>query len=135
VTPTSPETVLIVDDTPANLGVVVEHLEEHGFRVVVAQGGEEALLRAARVRPDLILLDVMMPGIDGFETCRRLKATEVTRSIPVIFMSALSGATTRSRASMRAPSTTSPSRWISPRSWCASGRISHCARCSSGSRR
>lgn len=82
-------TVLIVDDTPANLGVVVDHLEDEGLNVAVAQGGEEALDRARFVRPDLILLDVMMPGLDGFETCRRLKADEATCAIPVIFMTAL----------------------------------------------
>ena len=82
-------TILIVDDTPANLSVVVDHLEDEGLTVAVAQGGEEALKRAAFIHPDLILLDVMMPGIDGFETCRRLKANETTRAIPVIFMTAL----------------------------------------------
>jgi diguanylate cyclase (GGDEF)-like protein len=81
-------TVLIIDDTPANLGVVVEHLEAHGFRVMVAQEGQEGLGRAESFQPDLILLDVMMPGIDGFETCRRLKASAGTRDIPVIFMTA-----------------------------------------------
>jgi adenylate cyclase len=86
---TSPSTILIVDDTPANLGVVVESLEDRGFRVVVAQDGEEGLQRADFVRPDLILLDVMMPGLDGFEVCRRLKALASTRDIPVIFMTAL----------------------------------------------
>ena len=81
------QTILVVDDTPANLGVVAELLETHGYRVVVAQDGSEALQRARRVRPDLVLLDVMMPGIDGFQTCRELKAAEVTSSIPIIFMS------------------------------------------------
>jgi diguanylate cyclase (GGDEF)-like protein/PAS domain S-box-containing protein len=82
-------TILIVDDNPANLSVIVDHLEEEGLLVSVAQGGEEALQRAQFVKPDLILLDVMMPGIDGFETCRHLKAKEATRGIPVIFMTAL----------------------------------------------
>jgi diguanylate cyclase (GGDEF)-like protein len=81
-------TVLIIDDTPANLAVVVEHLEAHGFRVAVAQEGEEGVSRAEFSQPDLILLDVMMPGIDGFETCRRLKGADRTRDIPVIFMTA-----------------------------------------------
>ena len=87
--PSTAPRVLIVDDTPANLGVVVEYLEEHGFRVAVAQDGEEAVARAELVRPDLILLDIMMPGIDGFETCRRLKASDQARDIPVIFMTSL----------------------------------------------
>jgi two-component system NtrC family sensor kinase len=82
-------TVLIVDDTPTNLGVVVEFLEENGFRVVVAQDGKEGLQRAAFIKPDLILLDVMMPGMDGFEVCRQLKACIATRDISVIFMTAL----------------------------------------------
>ena len=82
-------TVLIVDDTPTNLGVVVEFLEENGFRVVVAQDGKEALQRATFIKPDLILLDVMMPGMDGFEVCRQLKSNIATRDISVIFMTAL----------------------------------------------
>jgi diguanylate cyclase (GGDEF)-like protein/PAS domain S-box-containing protein len=83
------KTILIVDDNPVNLGLVVDHLEHRGFDVAVALDGEEGLERAAFLKPDLILLDVMMPGIDGFETCRRLKADPETRSIPVIFMTAL----------------------------------------------
>jgi len=82
-------TILIVDDTPANLALVVDFLESCNFRMLVAQGGEEALLRASLVQPDLILLDAIMPGIDGFEVCRRLKARESTRDIPVIFMTSL----------------------------------------------
>ena len=86
----SPAVVLMVDDTPANLGVLYELLSEASYDVLVAEDGESALERAAYARPDLILLDVMMPGIDGFETCRRLKERPDTRDIPVIFMSALS---------------------------------------------
>ncbi|RKT21612.1 phospho-acceptor domain-containing protein [Paraburkholderia sp. RAU2J] len=81
--------VLVVDDTPVNLGLVVECLEGKNFRVAIARDGEEALRRAELAQPDLILLDVMMPGLDGFETCRRLKAMEKTRDIPVIFMTSL----------------------------------------------
>jgi diguanylate cyclase (GGDEF)-like protein len=81
--------LLVVDDNPINLGVVAEHLVDEGFEVLVALDGEEALKRAAHSRPHLILLDVMMPGIDGFETCRRLKAAPGTQDIPVIFMTAL----------------------------------------------
>ncbi|WP_051974723.1 adenylate/guanylate cyclase domain-containing protein [Cupriavidus necator] len=86
---TGTHTILIVDDTPANLDVIVESLEDHGFRIVVAQDGEEGLQRADFVQPDLILLDVMMPGLDGFGVCRRLKALASTRKIPVIFMTSL----------------------------------------------
>ena len=81
--------ILVVDDNPVNLGVLVDHLENHGFEVLVALGGQEALDRVAFVEPDLILLDVMMPDIDGFETCRRLKSEAHSRDIPVIFMTAL----------------------------------------------
>ena len=76
----SAKTILIVDDMPANLGVLTSHLERQGYIAVVAQGGEEGIERAEFVRPDLILLDVMMPGLDGFETCRRLKAGALTVS-------------------------------------------------------
>src|SRR5437868_9524134 len=86
---TSARTILIVDDMPANLGVLTSHLERQGYVAVVAQGGEEGIARANFVRPDLILLDVMMPGMDGFETCRQLKASFRTRDIPVVFMTAL----------------------------------------------
>jgi len=87
------QTLLVVDDNAINLGVVAEHLVEQGYEVLVALDGEEALKRAAHSGPDLILLDVMMPGIDGFETCRRLKAAPETRDIPVIFMTALDDVT------------------------------------------
>lgn len=82
-------TILLVDDSPVNLGVVVEGLESHGYEVLVALDGKEALQRVEVANPDLILLDVMMPGMDGFEVCRKLKAHERTRDIPVIFMTAL----------------------------------------------
>ena len=86
---TDAPTILIVDDTPSNLGMVVNLLEGHGYRVAIAQDGEEGLQRARILQPDLILLDVMMPGADGFETCLRLKSLAETRDIPVIFMTAL----------------------------------------------
>lgn len=81
----------MVDDTPTNLAVVASRLEEQGFEVLVAQDGEEAMGRVHYVRPDLILLDVMLPGIDGFEICRRLKTDPATCDIPIIFMTALGG--------------------------------------------
>ncbi|MFB2979135.1 PAS domain S-box protein [Microseira sp. BLCC-F43] len=81
--------VLIVDDQPTNIKVLSDLLIEYGFEVLVATSGEKALQRLQRVLPDIILLDILMPGIDGFETCRRLKATKATNDIPVIFMSAL----------------------------------------------
>ena len=82
-------TLLIVDDNPINLSVIVEYVEDLGFETMVAQDGLSALEKAQHSPPDLILLDVMMPELDGFETCKRLKAQETTRDIPVIFMTAL----------------------------------------------
>jgi DNA-binding response OmpR family regulator len=82
--------ILAVDDVPANLDVLSQALEADGYNVLVATSGETALDLVKRIEPDLILLDVMMPGIDGFETCRRLKAQENTKDIPVIFLTARS---------------------------------------------
>ena len=80
--------VLAVDDTPANLEVLIELLEVEGFDVRVAVSGEEALERLSQAEPDIVLLDVMMPGIDGYETCRRLKAMPEMEEVPVIFLTA-----------------------------------------------
>jgi signal transduction histidine kinase len=82
-------TLLIIDDNPTNLEVIVDYLEDSGFEIIVARNGEMGLKRAQVWKPQMILLDVMMPGIDGFETCQRLKADESTKDIPVIFMTAL----------------------------------------------
>lgn len=82
--------IVIVDDKPTNLGVLFDFLTDSGFKVLVAQDGESAIQKVEYAHPDLILLDIMMPGIDGFETCRRLKANPSTCDIPVIFMTALS---------------------------------------------
>ena len=83
-------TVLIVDDNPSNLSVLSQCLEDVGLEVLVAQNGESALQKADYSLPDVIVLDVMMPGIDGFETCQKLKTNPRTRPIPVILMTALS---------------------------------------------
>jgi formate hydrogenlyase transcriptional activator len=85
----SPQTVLVVDDDAASLGALLECLRRDGFRVLVAQDGRSACERAEYGQPDLILLDVMMPDFDGFETCRRLKARPATAEIPVLFLTAL----------------------------------------------
>ncbi len=82
--------ILIVDDNPANLGLLSDLLDDAGFEVWAARDGESAIRKAEYAPPDIILLDVMMPGIDGFETCRRLKSNPLTQEIPVIFMTALS---------------------------------------------
>ena len=83
--------ILIVDDTPVNLSVVVEFLQNLGFGIRIARSGEKALERVRYNQPDIILLDVLMPGIDGYETCRQLKANDETKDIPVIFMTSLTG--------------------------------------------
>jgi len=81
--------ILVVDDTPANLGVLVDYLGQHDYKVLVSRDGEGALEQARLAKPDVILLDVMMPGMDGYECCRRLKDDDELREIPVIFMTAL----------------------------------------------
>ncbi len=81
--------VLIVDDVPDNLSVLHDALDESGYTVLVATHGEAALQRAAQALPDIVLLDAMMPGMDGFEVARRLKASPHTAHIPIIFMTGL----------------------------------------------
>ncbi len=83
-------TILIVDDKPENLEVLFVFLSQYQFTILAAQCGEDALASAKENLPDIILLDIIMPGIDGFETCRRLKSDEKTKHIPVLFLSALS---------------------------------------------
>lgn len=84
------ELILIVDDTPTNLDVIFQTLNDAKFQLAIAPSGERAIQQIERRPPDLILLDVMMPGIDGFETCRRIKKNPKTADIPIIFMTALS---------------------------------------------
>ncbi|MEA3547443.1 MAG: response regulator [Thermodesulfobacteriota bacterium] len=81
--------ILVIDDQPANLKVLLPFLKQHNFEVRIAENGDRALQVLDNYQPDIILLDVMMPGIDGFETCRRIKANKETADIPVIFMTAL----------------------------------------------
>jgi DNA-binding NtrC family response regulator len=85
---TSPERLLLVDDAPANLSVLAATLEPKGFEILAVSDGATALRVAERAQPDLIILDIIMPGMDGFETCRRLKQVEATKDIPVIFITA-----------------------------------------------
>ncbi len=83
-----PARVLLVDDNSTNLQVLFQALSPEGYELLVAMSGEEALESALGAEPDLILLDVKMPGIDGFETLRRLRAAKETAAIPVVFLSA-----------------------------------------------
>jgi DNA-binding NtrC family response regulator len=93
-----PATVLIVDDEPLNRDLLEQELQEAGYRTLSAADGAQALERAANERPDLILLDALMQGLDGFETCARLKSSEATRAIPVIFLTSLSDTDIKLRA-------------------------------------
>jgi DNA-binding response OmpR family regulator len=84
------EVILIVDDNPTNLSILSQALRDSGWSIRVAMDGESAIQQATRNPPTLILLDILMSGMDGFETCRQLKSNEETQDIPVIFMTALS---------------------------------------------
>jgi DNA-binding response OmpR family regulator/DNA-binding CsgD family transcriptional regulator len=84
-----PKTILIVDDVPANIGVLADVLHGAGHKVVVAESGESALELLGFLKPDLVLLDVQMPGVDGITLCQRLKGDEATRDTPVLFITAL----------------------------------------------
>ena len=88
-TPASLGTVMIVDDAPGNLALLSDALQQAGYRVLVATDGISALDQLQYVIPDVILLDGVMPGMDGFETCRQLKLKPETRQIPILFMTAL----------------------------------------------
>jgi putative two-component system response regulator len=89
--------ILMVDDSAANLQVLRASLEGDGHRLLAARGGASALSIAAKAQPDLILLDILMPDMDGYEVCRRLKSGAATRAIPVIFLTALDGAADEAR--------------------------------------
>lgn len=91
-------TILIVDDNPTNLSVLFEYLSGLGFRVLSAESGESALRRVQYATPDLILLDIMMPGLDGYETCEQLKKIDSLAHVPIIFMTALHDAQSKVKA-------------------------------------
>jgi DNA-binding response OmpR family regulator len=86
---TTESTILIVDDDTVNLKVLHGTLQNSGYEILIANSGERALYQIEHHLPDLILLDILMPGMDGFETCRRLKANPDTASVPIIFLTAL----------------------------------------------
>lgn len=90
--------ILIVDDNPNNLGILFDYLTQESFTVFVALDGETAIEQTKYTKPDIILLDIMMPGIDGFETCIRLKANPLTKDTPVIFMTAITETTDKVNA-------------------------------------
>ncbi|MEA3468242.1 MAG: diguanylate cyclase [Thermodesulfobacteriota bacterium] len=86
---TQKATILVVDDQPANLKVLLSFLKDHQFQIRIAEDGERTLQVLENYKPDIILLDVMMPGMNGFETCRRIKEKQETADIPIIFITAL----------------------------------------------
>jgi DNA-binding NarL/FixJ family response regulator len=88
--PVRKDTILVVDDTPETLGLLTDTLDDAGFTVLIATDGESALALVEQITPDLVLLDAVMPGMDGFDTCRRLKGEKLLRHLPVIFMTGLS---------------------------------------------
>ena len=89
--------ILIVDDNLSNLKLLIEYLNQSGLKVLIARNGKEAIERAKKTLPDLILLDIMMPGINGYETCGELKKIPQTMDIPIIFMTALNDAANKVR--------------------------------------
>src|SRR3954462_4194892 len=95
--PVRPATVLLVDDVPENLDLLIDTLRGAGHEIRVAESGERALKQLPHVNPDLVLLDVMLPGIDGFETCRRIKAEPRWRELPVLFVTALNDVSEKMR--------------------------------------
>lgn len=97
-TTSSKESILVVDDTPNNLSLLTRMLSEHGYQVRIAPSGQRAIQSAQLTPPDLILLDIMMPKMDGYAVCQALKADERTKKIPVIFISALTEAIDQAKA-------------------------------------
>ena len=84
------DTVMVVDDTPETLGFLTDTLDHAGFTVLIATDGDSALALVEQITPDVVLMDAVMPGMDGFETCRRLKGEKLLSHLPVIFMTGLS---------------------------------------------
>ncbi|WP_419758955.1 response regulator [Acidisoma sp.] len=83
------DVVLVVDDTPGTLGVLNEVLEDAGYTVLMAQSAAAAMVVVERVLPDIILIDAVMPGMDGFEACRRMKRNPALAAVPIVFMTGL----------------------------------------------
>ena len=90
--------ILVVDDVVENLEILVNTLSKQGYQVRCAKNGSTALRGASKIAPDLILLDIRMPDLDGYQVCQRLKANEETRDIPIIFLSALDDALDKVKA-------------------------------------
>jgi CheY-like chemotaxis protein len=112
-----PSKILIVDDDPFNVDYLEQELEDLGYTTVSARNGREALEKVAVAAPDLILLDVMMPIMDGLTVCRILKGDDETRLIPIVIMTALDGLNDRIQGSRPGRMIASPSRSISAHYW------------------
>ncbi len=134
-----PARILVVDDTPMNVKLLEGVLTGHGFVVMTAPSGPAALERVRADRPDLVLLDVVMPEMSGYEVCRRLRADEATRLLPIIMVTALDPGTERvsspgcgrcsgsRRCTTRWASSTGPSSGGSPSRWPSSSGSAACA--------
>jgi DNA-binding response OmpR family regulator len=83
--------ILIVEDTPSTLKMVITALQDEGYEIIVATSGKEAIQRVKLTKPDIVLMDIMMPEKDGYETCRQLKSSNEIKNIPIIFTSSLKG--------------------------------------------
>ncbi|MFH1679460.1 MAG: response regulator, partial [Candidatus Eisenbacteria bacterium] len=93
----SQHTILVVDDEPAIVASLAYCLEMEGFRVITASNGEDAARKILKVVPDLIISDIMMPGVDGYELCRRIRSYYKTRQVPFLFLTARSAAESKVR--------------------------------------
>ena len=85
----APAKILVVDDTPANVKLLGDLLASKGYQVSTAANGEEALAKVAAEKPDLVLLDVMMPGLSGYDVCRRIRSDPATALLPVVMCTSL----------------------------------------------
>ena len=110
-------TILIVDDEPSNVDMLSQELDDEGYHILTASDGEEALIKVQEHPPDIILLDIMMPKVDGFTTCRILKGSGKTILIPIILLTALRSHEDRIKGIGRGPTISSPSR-LTPMSCC-----------------
>ena len=119
----STERILVVDDEPEIVALVTYHLAKVGYRVATAATGQEALDHARRERPSLIVLDLMLPGISGFDVLEQLRADESTRDIAVLMLTARREEPDRIRGLRWAPTTISPSPSARQSSCCASARF------------
>ena len=111
-----PAKVLVVDDTPHNVKLLADLLGAKGYAVATATNGEEALAKVAAERPDLVLLDIIMPGLSGYDVCRRLRADADTALLPIVLVTRSTRSRSGSRASRPAPTTSWGSRSTSPSS-------------------